>query len=64
MENYKAGQQVVAMVTAQGMKKGEKFTVIDCITNRTAFGGYPTYTVENDLKELQIINAHFLLAAL
>jgi len=63
MNTYETGQKVEATIKAQGMEKGEQFTVIDWIANYTAFGGFVTYTVKNEKKELQITNAQFVLKA-
>ena len=63
MNKFETGQEVEATIKAQGMNKGEKFTVIDWIANYTAFGGFVTYTLKNESKELQITNAQFVLKA-
>ena len=63
MSKFETGQKVEATVKAQGMNKGEQFTVIDWISNYTEFGGFVTYTVKNEAKELQITNAQFVLKA-
>lgn len=63
MNTYEIGQKVEATIKAQGMNKGEQFIVIDWIANYTPFGGFVTYTVKNEAKELQITNAQFVLKA-
>lgn len=61
MNAFEIGQNVKSNSNAQGMKKGERFTVSGVCEEQTPFGRYMAYTVKNEQKELQIVNAHLLL---
>ena len=64
MNTFEIAQKVQATVTAQGMSKGEVFTVVSWVANHIGLGGFVTYTVKNETKELRITNAQFVLKAI
>jgi hypothetical protein len=64
MTKFKAGQEVIATSTAQGMSRFAKYIVLDVIENQTAFGNFVTYILLDELdgSKYAIRNGHLLLA--
>lgn len=60
---FQIGQLVIANITAQGMIKGQTYTVCSIMTEPTIFGTvYAEYGIESEAGELfQIRNGHLLL---
>jgi len=61
MNTFKDGQKVESVVNAQGMNKGERFTVCSHQKTITPYGAFVTYIIKNEAKELQIANAEFVV---
>jgi hypothetical protein len=64
MTNFKAGQEVIATATAQGMSRFAKYVILDVIERHTGFGTFVTYVLIDELdgSKLAIGNGHLLLA--
>ena len=58
---YGVGQRVVSAVSAQGLKRGEEYAVVDVAL---AFGDFVTLLLEgSDGKRHVVANAHLVLRA-
>jgi hypothetical protein len=60
---FKVGQNVVSQVSAQGLKAGQVYEVANVASQRTAFGGFTTYTVKDSQgTEFSVGNGHLILS--
>lgn len=64
MSKFKAGEEVIATVSAQGMFRFRKYIILDVIEQPTAFGDFVTYVLLDELdgSKYAIRNGHLLLA--
>lgn len=64
MSKFKAGEEVIATATAQGMSRFAKYVILDVIEQPTAFGDFVTYVLLDELdgSKYAIRNGHLLLA--
>lgn len=61
---WNKGDRVKSNVTAQGLKKGEEYTVVDMDEMRTPFGTFVTYHVtDKNGKKIAVGNGHLVLQA-
>ena len=58
---FKLREKVQSLVTAQGLKEGAWYIVNSIVSNRTAFGGYTTYTVTDGCNFIPVVNGHLIL---
>ena len=59
---FNKNDKVKSKVNAQGLNKGEIYTIIGGTTQTTAFGDFVTYTLQgNDGGEHQVGNGHLVL---
>jgi hypothetical protein len=64
MERYDVGDRVISNVDAQGMRRGERFEVIERDEQWLLGNCYATLTVRSaeDGRELRIVNGQLLLS--
>lgn len=59
---FNIGDKVVSNITAQGLVKGNKYSIVDIDQNFTPFGNFVSYKVKGDGKEFWVNNGHLLLS--
>lgn len=62
---HRLGDEVIANVNAQGLRKGQTYVICDLIADITPFGTFITYYVANEYTDeglLAIGNGHLVLS--